>query len=131
MKTVTSQSNALDPNAQYKASMSILWSAVERSLVNVMRCIPPLRALMRLELPVLCSIRSTLASPVGRKSTQTGYGSTAYSDIGLEARERGLSGNPSQASDFTPSEVDNSRVLRRADVYTVIHEQEAGGKAMI
>lgn len=123
MKTITSQSNALDPEAQYKASLSVLWSAVESGLVIAMGCVPPLRSLMRLDFPILRSIRSTLASLMGTSgSAKSGHSGSAYSDLDLDSRKRGEHSSKITAEVYSNASSQNVDAIRRGNNYTVTYE---------
>jgi len=59
-----------DPTAtdvQYDASLEILWSLLEQAFVIIMGCVPPLRAIMRLELTQ--SISTSLTSLLRRRTS--------------------------------------------------------------
>lgn len=68
MKCVTSQSSSAT-NAAFNASLAVLWSGIEQSLVIIMGCVPPLRALSKLDFGVFEDLRTSIASLVGRGST--------------------------------------------------------------
>ncbi|MCJ1375681.1 hypothetical protein MMC20_006918 [Loxospora ochrophaea] len=58
MKTITSQSSAKTADSQYNTSTSILW--VEQNLVVIMGCVPPLRAVSKIQFPKLRSLGQSL-----------------------------------------------------------------------
>lgn len=70
LKTVGLQAIAdqqSDPKAtdvQYNATLTILWTCLEQACVIIMGCVPPLRAVMKLELAR--SVSSSLASLLQR-----------------------------------------------------------------
>ncbi|KAF2280230.1 uncharacterized protein EI97DRAFT_455140 [Westerdykella ornata] len=132
MKTVTSQSNALDPEAQYKASVSVLWSAVEQGLVISLGCVPPLRVLMRLEIPVWKSIRSTLSRFTGSKNSQAGTSTATNTDVELHSRKRDPYSNSLETARASAKEPDTESTrhltepgpgaIHRADEYEVSYD---------
>lgn len=93
MKAVNAQSSSAT-DAAYDASTSVLWSAIEQSLVIIMGCVPPLRALSKLEFPALRTFGESLASLVGRGSANRSRSnlksgtSAAYHDLELESGGR-------------------------------------------
>ncbi|KAI1337315.1 hypothetical protein F5Y15DRAFT_158593 [Xylariaceae sp. FL0016] len=74
MKAVTSST----AESQYSASLVILWSSIEQTLVIIISCIPALRHAILAELPMLHSIGSSLVRIVtgarSRKGSATSVG---------------------------------------------------------
>lgn len=93
MKAVTSQSSSAT-DAAYDASTAVLWSAIEQSFVIMMGCVPPLRALSRLEFPALRTLGESLASLVARgsnnrsRSNLKSGATVAYYDLELGSQDQ-------------------------------------------
>ncbi|KAI1179305.1 hypothetical protein F4777DRAFT_468440 [Nemania sp. FL0916] len=69
LKTITAETSHGSQNAEYVASLSALWAAIEQSFVIIMGSIPPLRPLASAEWPRLRSLRRSLSGMVTRSTT--------------------------------------------------------------
>lgn len=96
MKTLTSQGYSPDDEeVQYEASIAILWSALEQTLVILMSCIPPLRAAAKVKIPWLRNLKTTFA---GSKASDGSHGSRYGSRYGNNSAARWSGGHHAKAS---------------------------------
>jgi hypothetical protein len=72
MKTLVAQGSSKDTvDVQYNASLAVLWAGLEQTCVIIMGCVPPLRALLRLDIPIFSSIGSSLNSLIRRNRSRS------------------------------------------------------------
>lgn len=128
LKTTTAQSSNVD--AQYKASLGVLWSGLEETLVIIMGCVPTLRSLTKLEFRAFSSFRSSLSSLLrGKRSKSSSledgrstYG--PYNDLEEDTYKLGqigLSGVPPQGAREGPIIVHNAHGSTRDLLPTTAH----------
>ncbi|KAJ8123866.1 hypothetical protein ONZ43_g281 [Nemania bipapillata] len=126
---------------QYQSSLVIIWSNLEQTLVIMISCVPALRALAILELPIIRSIGSSIASiivPSSRKtslSNSSSQGRNKWEEIGTPAettrRRRGdgsLGGNATiigKGESQNNNSVELGPFIQRTDQFTISYGSEA------
>ncbi|KAL2043495.1 hypothetical protein N7G274_003802 [Stereocaulon virgatum] len=153
MKTLTSQSSAKTADSEYNASIAVLWSAVEQSLVIIMGCVPPLRAVTKIQFPRLRSLAESLVRIIGSthnswtKNSSRFHSSSKHSTYQhfdledsakrlhkenahpYEDREFSVLGNdPKDGSAANPREHNN---IRRTDTFTTSYSSSTEPKQTV
>ncbi|KAI1742419.1 hypothetical protein F4680DRAFT_31749 [Xylaria scruposa] len=125
---------------QYQSSLVIIWSNLEQTLVIMITCVPALRALAILEIPIIRSISSSIASIIGpssRKSSLSASSSQArngWEEIGTPAqgarRRRGEGSLVGSATAIAKGEshsktsVELGPYIQRTDQFTISYGNE-------
>ncbi|KAK5992085.1 hypothetical protein PT974_05483 [Cladobotryum mycophilum] len=136
MKTVTSRTTSgktLD--VQYNSSLTILWSAIEQSLVIMMSCVPPLRAITGMDFSLLSLTGRASSKNTGSKGPSTfgAYrGTPPYRDLEMNSPRFGsFDKDTNRAVSITHVKVGrNSRSLqpsgsiRRTDQFIVTYGEK-------
>ncbi|KAI0479888.1 hypothetical protein F4859DRAFT_530031 [Xylaria cf. heliscus] len=125
---------------QYESSLVILWSNLEQTLVIIISCVPALRSLVLLEMPIIRSIGSSLRSLItpsswkGSMASSSSRVRTEYHDIDdmqETVRHRRVDriyaeSNTTmvKAGDQSEHSVELGPYIRRTDQFDVSHELE-------
>lgn len=140
MKGVSAIDQQTGPDATYTGTLSLLWATLEQACVVLLGNIAPLRALMKLDMPLLNTFINSMASILGRSSRSNTKSSTlgknvrcrndAYYDIEMNTD---VLGNRSTAVwrevKANSSYNDNLRQpghvshVRRTDAFTVEYDE--------
>lgn len=137
MKTLVAQGSSKDTvDVQYNASLAVLWAGLEQTFVIIMGCVPPLRALLRLEIPLFSSISSSLNSLIHRNrssgSTRSGKQSPSVAsyDASVGAHHNGEKNNTynhGPGANYYPDSSEQSlgsgQHVRRTDQFTVSYDR--------
>lgn len=87
VKTVLAQrASVASADAQYTASLEVLWCTLEETMVIIMGCIPTLRAITKLNFPSLSALSASLRGPLRRSRSKTlspenGDSSSGYREL--------------------------------------------------
>ncbi|TRX90417.1 hypothetical protein FHL15_008782 [Xylaria flabelliformis] len=125
---------------QYQSSLVIIWSNLEQTLVIMITCVPALRALAILELPIIRSISSSIASIIssssrkGSVSTSSSQARNGWEEIGTPAqgarRRRGEGSLVGSATAIAKGEshsktsVELGPYIQRTDQFTISYGNE-------
>ncbi|XDG08334.1 hypothetical protein ABKA04_007949 [Annulohypoxylon sp. FPYF3050] len=137
IKGVSAHNQQTGPDPGYPASLSLLWAILEQGCVILLGNLIPLRALLKIEIPILNSITSSMATLLGRSSRSSkkpstlsdtpGYRNGAYHDIEMNTYRlgnesnavwRSVKGYGSHKSDSVKSMIPDDQV-KRTDAFTV------------
>jgi hypothetical protein len=140
LQTIADQQN--DPSAKdvlYNASLQILWSCLEQACVIIMGCVPPLRALMRLESTraLSASLNSLLrrAKPSQASSSKPyKHSGSGYADLEMRPDQLGRSNGSSAVAmheqgawDSQRDLVKNNGMIMQANEFTVSYSHRHDG----
>ncbi|KUJ18478.1 uncharacterized protein LY89DRAFT_780548 [Mollisia scopiformis] len=119
MKVMVAQgSSHFSPDVEYNASLGVLWSGMEQTCVIIMGCVPPLRAITKLDFTGLRGISSSLSSLVGRdKNKQSSL------DIG----HKSSTGRDYNHHELKPFEFNHVPTPIRPQVFTVTAKYSTKG----
>ncbi|KAI1377947.1 hypothetical protein F4677DRAFT_414011 [Hypoxylon crocopeplum] len=140
MKGISAHSQQSGNDASYDATLSLLWATLEQACVVLLGNLVPLRALLKLDIPVFSAVANSMASLLGRRSNSStkpselsdtsGYGKAAYRDIEMDTRGLGnwpkgelreVKGNASYDGSSARSTVGHGQV-RRTDAFTLSYD---------
>ncbi|KAI0893749.1 hypothetical protein F4806DRAFT_504126 [Annulohypoxylon nitens] len=146
IKGVSAHNQQTGPDPGYPASLSLLWAILEQGCVILLGNLIPLRALLKIEIPILNSIASSMATLLGRSSRSTkkpstlsetpGYRNGAYHDIEMNTHRlgnesnavwRSVKGYGSHKSDSVKSMIPDDQV-KRTDAFTVDYDSGTSPK---